>query len=88
MKVTSSLLTIVFTVQPKNNAHAITSFCTRKIATFLAPFCCSLSQATCYMYPCMITYCHHRVLTHRLDKFNATNDVIIKRQQTPQTSSR
>ena len=62
MKVTSSLLTIVFTVLPKNNARAITSFCARKLATFLAPFCCSLSQATFSMCPCMITYCHRRVL--------------------------
>ena len=62
MKVTSSLLTIVFAVEPKNNAHAITFFCTSKLATFLAPFCSSLSQATFYMCPCMITYCHRRVL--------------------------
>ena len=75
MKVTSSLLTIIlnmivkrllgctvnFTVQPKNNACAITYFCARR-ASFLAPFCCSLSQSTFYMCPCMITYCHRRVL--------------------------
>ena len=62
MKVTSRLLTIVFTVQPKNNAHAITSFCARKLATFLTPFCYLLSQATFYMCDCMITYRHRRVL--------------------------
>ena len=35
MKVISSLLTIVFTVQPKNNRRAITSFCARKLAFLL-----------------------------------------------------
>ena len=38
---------------------------------------CSLSQATFYVCPSMITFCCQGV-NYRLDDFNATNDVEIK----------